>query len=118
MIRAHVHNGIAVLTGCLLLALSILLYSSWSEAQTAVTILQQGIAFKPGSAKVKVGGQVVFRNEDPFGHNVYSPSQGGIFDIGLQAPDSETAVTFKEAGTYIIQCRIHPKMRATVTVSQ
>jgi plastocyanin len=111
-------DGIAVLVGCLLLAMSIMLYSTWSEAQTGgVTILQQGIAFKPGSAKVKVGGQVTFRNEDPFGHNVYSPSQGGIFDIGLQAPDSETAVTFKEAGTYIIQCRIHPKMRATVTVS-
>lgn len=117
MIRASVHDGIAVLVGCLLLAGTILLYSAWSEAQTGVTILQQGIAFKPGNAKVKVGGQVVFRNEDPFGHNVYSPSQGGIFDIGLQAPDSETAVTFKEAGTYIIQCRIHPKMKATVTVS-
>jgi len=118
MIRTRVQDGIAALTGCVLLTLCILLYSSWSEAQTGVTILQQGIAFKPGSAKVKVGGQVIFRNEDPFGHNVYSPSQGGIFDIGLQAPESETAVIFKEAGTYIIQCRIHPKMRATVTVSQ
>lgn len=117
MIRTKFSDGIAVLVGCLMLTGTILLYSTWSEAQAGMTILQQGIAFKPGSAKVKVGGQVTFRNEDPFGHNVYSPSQGGIFDIGLQAPDSETAVTFKETGTYIIQCRIHPKMRATVTVS-
>lgn len=80
-------------------------------------IVQQGIAFKPGKATVKAGGQITFRNEDPFGHNVYSPSKGGIFDIGLQAPDSETAVTFREAGEYIIQCRIHPKMKATVTVT-
>jgi plastocyanin len=109
-------DGIAVLIGSLLLAGVITLYSAWSEAQTGVTILQQGIAFKPGSVKVNVGGQVIFRNEDPFGHNVYSPSKGGIFDIGLQAPDSETSVAFKEAGDYIIQCRIHPKMKATVTV--
>ncbi|MBX3454396.1 MAG: cupredoxin domain-containing protein [Ferrovibrio sp.] len=80
-------------------------------------ITQSGIAFKPASVQVKAGGQVLFRNADPFGHNVYSPSKGGIFDIGLQAPDSETAVTFREPGEYVIQCRIHPKMRATVTVT-
>lgn len=93
------------------------LYAHMAEAQTGTTIVQQGIAFKPGKATVKAGGQITFRNEDPFGHNVYSPSKGGIFDIGLQAPDSETAVVFKEAGEYIIQCRIHPKMKATVTVT-
>ncbi len=93
------------------------LYTHLAEAQTGTVIVQQGIAFKPGKATVKAGGQITFRNEDPFGHNVYSPSKGGIFDIGLQAPDSETAVTFREAGEYIIQCRIHPKMRATVLVT-
>jgi plastocyanin len=112
------YNGIAVLIGGFLLTLCISLYSNLTEAQTTtVTILQQGIAFKPGSVKVKVGGQVLFRNADPFGHNVYSPSKGGIFDIGLQAPDSETAVTFREAGEYIVQCRIHPKMKAVVNVT-
>jgi plastocyanin len=93
------------------------LYAALAEAQGNIVIAQQGIAFKPTTVTVKVGGQVIFRNEDPFGHNVYSPSKGGIFDIGLQAPDSETAVAFREAGEYIIQCRIHPKMRAVVTVT-
>ncbi|WP_341896880.1 plastocyanin/azurin family copper-binding protein [Ferrovibrio terrae] len=93
------------------------LYATLAEAQGGIVIVQQGIAFKPATVRVKVGGQVLFRNEDPFGHNVYSPSKGGIFDIGLQAPDSETAVSFKEAGEYIVQCRIHPKMRAVVTVT-
>lgn len=99
------------------LALGGALYIHLAEAQTGAVIVQQGIAFKPAKATVKAGGQITFRNEDPFGHNVYSPSKGGIFDIGLQAPESETAVTFREAGEYIIQCRIHPKMRATVTVT-
>lgn len=93
------------------------LYAALAEAQAGIVIVQQGIAFKPGTAQVKVGGQILFRNEDPFGHNVYSPSKGGVFDIGLQAPDSVTAVTFREAGDYIVQCRIHPKMRAVVTVT-
>lgn len=93
------------------------LYAQLAEAQTDTVIVQQGISFKPAKATVKAGGQITFRNEDPFGHNVYSPSKGGIFDIGLQAPESETAVTFRESGEYIIQCRIHPKMRAVVTVT-
>jgi plastocyanin len=112
--RTHVIS--AALLG-IFLGGAIGLYASLAEAQAGVSIIQQGIAFKPGTVRVKVGGQVLFRNEDPFGHNVYSPSKGGIFDIGLQAPDSETAVSFKEAGDYIIQCRIHPKMKATVTVT-
>jgi len=94
------------------------LYAHLAEAQAGTVIVQQGIAFKPGKATVKAGGQITFRNEDPFGHNVYSPSKGGIFDIGLQAPNSETAVAFREPGEYIIQCRIHPKMRAVITVTQ
>lgn len=93
------------------------LYTHLAEAQTGTVIVQQGIAFKPAKATVKAGGQITFRNEDPFGHNVYSPSKGGIFDIGLQQPESETAIAFKEAGEYVIQCRIHPKMKATITVT-
>lgn len=87
-----------------------------APAQTQPIIEQKGIAFRPGNVRIKTGSQVVFRNLDPFGHNVYSPDQGGTFDIGLQVPDASTAVTFREAGTYTIMCRIHPKMRASVTV--
>lgn len=87
-----------------------------APAQTHPTIEQKGIAFRPGNVRIKAGSQVVFKNLDPFGHNVYSPDQGGTFDIGLQVPDASTAVIFREAGTYTIMCRIHPKMRASVTV--
>lgn len=112
--RSH---AIAAALAGLLTGSAIGLYTTLAEAQGSIVIIQQGIAFKPGTVSVRVGGQVLFRNEDPFGHNVYSPSKGGIFDIGLQAPDTETAVAFREAGEYIIQCRIHPRMRAVVTVT-
>ena len=89
---------------------------SAAPAQVQPVIEQKGIAFQPASVRIEAGSKVVFRNLDPFGHNVYSPDQGGTFDIGLQVPDSSTAVTFREPGTYTIMCRIHPKMRARVTV--
>ncbi|MFV3077232.1 plastocyanin/azurin family copper-binding protein [Niveispirillum fermenti] len=85
-------------------------------AQAPMVIAQRDIAFAPRSVTIKVGDQVIFRNEDPFGHNVYSPSMNGVFDIGLQDPDTETPVTFTAPGEFIIQCRIHPKMRAKVLV--
>lgn len=99
-------------------AVAALLYPHWLNAQAPVAITQKGIAFVPSSAVIRVGEQIVFRNLDPFGHNVYSPSEGGTFDIGLQPPNSETAVTFEVPGKYTVMCRIHPKMRATVTVSR
>lgn len=87
-----------------------------APAQPLPTIEQKGIAFRPGNVRIKAGSQVIFRNLDPFGHNVFSPDQGGAFDIGLQVPDASTAVTFRAPGTYTVMCRIHPKMRASVTV--
>ncbi len=80
------------------------------------TIRQQGIAFTPAKARIAAGGKVVFENKDPFAHNVYSPTAGGTFDIGLQEPGAETDVAFARAGVYEVRCRIHPKMRAEITV--
>lgn len=89
-----------------------------SIAGGPIIMEQRDIAFSPRTVTIKVGDQVTFRNEDPFGHNVYSPSQNGIFDIGLQEPGTETPVTFTQPGEFIIQCRIHPKMRAKVVVER
>jgi len=87
-----------------------------SAAEDPIVIAQRDISFAPRSVTIKVGDQVTFRNEDPFGHNVYSPSMNGVFDIGLQDPGTETPVTFTAPGEFVIQCRIHPKMRAKVQV--
>lgn len=95
---------------------ALLLLAGSAGAVDPPSITQQGIAFTPRAVTIKVGQQVLFRNEDPFGHNVYSPSMNGIFDIGLQEPGTETPVTFSAPGEFTIQCRIHPKMRAKVTV--
>lgn len=101
--------------GILGLGLALLPDTGIGQANQAV-IRQQGIAFAPASARIAVGGKVVFENRDPFAHNVYSPTAGGTFDIGLQEPGAETSVSFAKAGAYEVRCRIHPKMRAEITV--
>lgn len=104
-----------LLLGAALLAGLIAAERATAQAK-APTIVQSGIAFKPALVRIKAGSQVIFRNNDPFGHNVYSPA--GTFDIGLQPPDQETPVTFAQPGDYEIRCRIHPKMRATIIVER
>jgi plastocyanin len=90
---------------------------SWSAALAAdVTVVQKGLAFQPAQITVKTGDNVVFVNQDGFGHNVFSESAGGAFDIGLQQPNQRSSVPFRRDGTFEVQCRIHPKMKLKVTV--
>jgi plastocyanin len=87
-------------------------------AQSGETVIRQkNIAFEPERIEVRVGASVVFVNDDPFGHNVYSESSGGEFDIGRQQTGQRTPVTFRRAGTFEVRCRIHPKMKLEVAVS-
>jgi plastocyanin len=87
-------------------------------AQTAAdaTVIQRDIDFEPKEIRIRAGGQVFFVNEDRFGHNVYSETPGGEFDVGRQAPNSRTGVTFRRAGTFEVMCRIHPRMAMQVVV--
>lgn len=84
----------------------------------SVTVVQKDIAFHPGRVEIKAGGSVTFINEDPFGHNVYSDSPGGEFDIGRQQVGQKNVITFKNPGTFIAECRIHPKMRLEIVVTR
>ena len=90
---------------------------SLAAVPSAVTVIQKDIAFHPGRVEIKAGGTVTFINEDPFGHNVYSDSPGGEFDIGRQQVGQKNVITFKHPGTFIAECRIHPKMRLEIVVT-
>ena len=83
----------------------------------AVTVIQKDISFNPNRVEIKAGGTVTFINEDPFGHNVYSESAGGEFDIGRQQMGQKNVITFRRPGTFIAECRIHPKMRLEIVVT-
>ena len=101
----------------ILTVLSIATAASVAWAAT-VTVVQKGRAFSTEEITLRVGDQITFVNDDVYGHNVYSESNAGPFDIGLQKPGEDRTVTFNSAGTFDIRCRIHPKMRMTVQVDQ
>ncbi len=82
----------------------------------SVTVIQKGRSFGSEEISIRVGDEVTFVNDDVYPHNVYTESSAGSFDIGLQKPGEDRAVTFQSAGVFDIRCRIHPKMGMTVRV--
>ena len=94
------------------LAQALLAQSPANEA----TVVQREIDFDVKEARIRAGGQIVFVNGDPFGHNVYSESAGGEFDVGRQAPNTRIAVPFRRAGVFAVKCRIHPRMAMQIFV--
>lgn len=87
-----------------------------AQDSAEVTVIQRDIDFEPKEVRVRVGGQVIFVNEDRFGHNVYSETAGGEFDVGRQGPNTRIGVPFRRAGTFAVMCRIHPRMAMQVVV--
>lgn len=78
------------------------------------TLVQKNRTFIPHLLVVPVGSQVLFPNEDPFYHNVFSLFNGKRFDLGLYEAGSTRTVTFSREGVSYIFCNIHPEMSAVV----
>jgi len=76
---------------------------------------QKGKTFIPHEITVAVGDTLTFTNSDPFAHNAYTDDEANEFDIGMQAPGTKKSVTVKSAGTFNVECAIHPNMLLEVT---
>ncbi len=76
---------------------------------------QKGKTFIPHAITVAVGDTLTFKNSDPFAHNAYTDDEANEFDIGMQAAGAENKVTVKAAGTFSVECAIHPNMLLEVT---
>jgi plastocyanin len=81
-------------------------------------IVQKNIEFAPAEYRGKVGDTITFVNADPFGHNAYSATPGGTFDIGLQNSGERKPIRFTSAGTFEVRCRIHPKMKMQIVITR
>ncbi len=77
---------------------------------------QKDKAFSLSSLSVKIGDVVIFRNSDPFFHNIYSLSSTKIFDLGSYKQGESKSVTFDKVGDVEVNCAIHPNMKMKVTV--
>jgi hypothetical protein len=74
------------------------------------TLSQNNKAFVPHVLAIGVGETVSFRNDDPYFHNVFSPSPGQRFDAGLYSSGRSYLKTFTRAGPVELLCNIHASM--------
>jgi hypothetical protein len=78
------------------------------------TLLQKNKMFSPHLLVVPTGSVVLFPNQDPFFHNVFSLFEGKRFDLGLYEAGKTKEVTFSREGVSYIFCNIHSDMSAVV----
>jgi len=81
-----------------------------------VVVKQVGKKFLPDLVALTAGGTVAFPNGDPFLHNVFSPTNERVFDLGSYKQGDSRSRTFPRRGVVDVYCNIHPEMSATVVV--
>jgi plastocyanin len=82
-----------------------------------VVIEQVRKQFLPSWAVIQRGTTVEFPNNDKIYHNVFSPSTGNSFDLGLyNSTSSAKTHQFNDPGSVDIFCNIHPQMAASILV--
>ena len=81
-------------------------------------ITQQGKAFSQTEITIAPGDTLVFKNEDPVNHSVFSDTKGMEFNVRAQAPGTSTPVTLATEGTAEVKCAFHPTMKLRVLVKK
>ena len=81
-----------------------------------VEMLQKDKLFQPHVVAISLGSTVDLPNLDLIFHNAFSNFSGQPFDVGLYAPRTSRAVTFRHAGIVRVFCNIHATMSAIIAV--
>jgi plastocyanin len=84
------------------------------RAGAEATVDMRGSAFRPGNLVVPVGARVTWVNRDAVPHDAASIDGGWATPI-LKEGESAT-LTLDTAGEYDYRCRVHPSMKAKLTV--
>jgi plastocyanin len=87
-----------------------------ARASGPLEFAQRGEAFRPQLLVVPVGARVVFPNDDPLFHNVFSYSRPKRFDLGRYPKGESKAVVFDRPGYVKVLCEVHKWMRAGILV--
>jgi hypothetical protein len=72
--------------------------------------------FIPYIAVAAAGARLVFANEDPFPHNVFSPDNEK-FNMGTIPQNGSHSRVFKTPGAYSLLCNLHPGMLGYLLVT-
>lgn len=73
-----------------------------------------GMQFSPASLTIAPGDTVVFTNADGAPHT--ATAKDSSFDTGKLAKGDSASITFSAAGEFAYYCKVHPMMKATITV--
>jgi plastocyanin len=79
-------------------------------------VVQHDRKFVPDLLAITAGETVVFPNDDPFLHNVFSQSPARKFDLGSYKRGDSKEKPFPDPGVVDVYCNIHPEMAATILV--
>jgi plastocyanin len=81
-------------------------------------VRQHDRKFSVATLQARVGETIVFTNDDPFVHNIFSMSDAQSFDLGAFGKGESRKLTLKKPGMIEVGCAIHPEMRLTIEVSK
>ena len=98
-----------------LLAMAVAAVSSYALAASS-TVVQVDKKFSVPEMTISKGDVVVFKNDDPFTHNVFSQSPGIAFELKVQKPGESSDIKFDREGSGEVRCAIHPQMKMKLTV--
>jgi plastocyanin len=99
------------------LALALLVCASPAQASD-IEVVQKNKKFSMPALKARVGDTLVFKNDDPFFHNIFSLSDIQSFDLGSYPQGEARKVVLQKEGTVEVECAIHPEMKMTVQVTK
>ena len=105
---------------------SLLIFTAVLFCQTSyakkIVINQKDKAFDKTKVEAKLGDVLEFKNNDPFQHNVFSFSEGNVFDLQTQDPGKSTPITLDpkkfKGGKMKVECAIHPEMVLEVNITK
>jgi plastocyanin len=100
----------AMLTGLVL--------SSAPGMANEISVTMAGMSYKPATITASVGDELALTNDDSADHNVFVPTVGHAVDLGTQKPGETRTLALGKAGTFEIECTIHPEMKSVVEVRQ
>lgn len=86
------------------------------KATQPFTIVTRNKALVPHVVAVPAGSTVIFPNDDPISHNLFSLSSGNAFDLGLYRRGAGKSQKFDAPGVVNVYCNVHPTMSAVVHV--
>lgn len=87
-------------------------------ASDEIVVTQQDKKFSVTLLHAKVGDTIVFKNNDPYVHNIFSLSDPQSFDLGTFGKGEVRKLVLTTPGELEIECAVHPSMKLTIEVSK